>query len=142
MTQHCHLFHMILILPCAPNVLSHHLVITYRVAASPWAHLFFPISLSLFFPPSHTQNIKKKFPLVLSRVNQLVDRVAAQGPTASIDVDQAALRVTLDVIGLVRGVTHIIIVVILCGCLRKGFVQSLVCAAGSGAWICTVGTTV
>lgn len=48
-----------------------------------------------------TQNIKKKFPLVLNRVNQLVDRIHAQGPAASIDVDQAALRVTLDVIGLV-----------------------------------------
>lgn len=46
------------------------------------------------------QNIKKKFPLVLSRINQLVDRLAAVGPEASIDVDQAALRVTLDVIGL------------------------------------------
>jgi hypothetical protein len=31
---------------------------------------------------------------------QLITRVAAQGPDASIDVDQAALRVTLDVIGL------------------------------------------
>jgi cytochrome P450 len=48
------------------------------------------------------QHIKKKFPLVLGRVNQLVARIAAQGPGASIDVDQAALRVTLDVIGLVR----------------------------------------
>jgi cytochrome P450 len=47
------------------------------------------------------QHIKKKFPLVLGRVNQLVCRIAAQGPQASIDVDQAALRVTLDVIGLV-----------------------------------------
>jgi cytochrome P450 len=47
------------------------------------------------------QHIKKKFPLVLGRVNQLVGRIAAQGPGASIDVDQAALRVTLDVIGLV-----------------------------------------
>ncbi|WIA35872.1 hypothetical protein OEZ86_004255 [Tetradesmus obliquus] len=46
------------------------------------------------------QHIKKKFPLVLGRVNQLVGRIAAQGPAASIDVDQAALRVTLDVIGL------------------------------------------
>jgi cytochrome P450 len=46
------------------------------------------------------QNIKKKYPLVLNRVNQLVDRIHAQGPSASIDVDQAALRVTLDVIGL------------------------------------------
>jgi cytochrome P450 len=47
------------------------------------------------------QNIKKKYPLVLARVNQLVDRIEAQGAAASIDVDQAALRVTLDVIGLV-----------------------------------------
>ena len=99
------------------------------------------------------QNIKKKYPMVLSRVNevryqgrqpgrplqvlqgtsqavcwaiaadgldsnapcprsvalqrpppfalpQLAARVAALGPKASIDVDQAALRVTLDVIGL------------------------------------------
>jgi cytochrome P450 len=51
---------------------------------------------------SSPQNIRKKFPLVLSRINQLVDRIAAQGAGASIDVDQAALRVTLDVIGLVR----------------------------------------
>lgn len=47
------------------------------------------------------QNIKKKYPLVLSRINQLVERIKVLGPTASIDVDQAALRVTLDVIGLV-----------------------------------------
>jgi len=45
---------------------------------------------------------REKYPLVLSRVNQLVERIAAQGPGASVDVDQAALRVTLDVIGLVR----------------------------------------
>ena len=31
---------------------------------------------------------------------QLIARVAAQGPSAPVDVDQAALRVTLDVIGL------------------------------------------
>jgi hypothetical protein len=59
------------------------------------------------------QNIKKKFPLVLSRVNQLVDRIAAQGPAASVDVDQAALRVTLDVIGLVRAAC-----VGMCVCVR------------------------
>jgi cytochrome P450 len=59
------------------------------------------------------QNIKKKYPMVLSRVNQVLVRVAAQGPAASVDVDQAALRVTLDVIGLVgtlldtsRGLAH------------------------------------
>jgi len=40
---------------------------------------------------------------VLSRINQLVERIRVLGPKASIDVDQAALRVTLDVIGLVSG---------------------------------------
>eukprot|EP00879_Flechtneria_rotunda_P000943 GHRR01001075.1.p1 GENE.GHRR01001075.1~~GHRR01001075.1.p1 ORF type:complete len:417 (+),score=135.67 GHRR01001075.1:964-2214(+) len=43
---------------------------------------------------------RKKFPLVLGRINQLIDRLAAQGPEAAVDVDQAALRVTLDIIGL------------------------------------------
>jgi hypothetical protein len=53
------------------------------------------------------QNIKKKYPLVLSRINQLVERIKVLGPAASIDVDQAALRVTLDVIGLVsRGLSR------------------------------------
>jgi hypothetical protein len=47
------------------------------------------------------QNIKKKFPVVLGTINQLIERLHALGPEASIDVDQAALRVTLDVIGLV-----------------------------------------
>eukprot|EP00879_Flechtneria_rotunda_P009548 GHRR01009994.1.p1 GENE.GHRR01009994.1~~GHRR01009994.1.p1 ORF type:complete len:439 (+),score=146.14 GHRR01009994.1:585-1901(+) len=51
------------------------------------------------------QNIKKKFPLVLGRINQLIGRLEALGPRASIDVDQAALRVTLDVIGL-AGFNH------------------------------------
>ncbi|KAI8464092.1 MAG: cytochrome P450 [Monoraphidium minutum] len=46
------------------------------------------------------QNIKRKFPMVVSRVNELIGRMAVQGPEASIDVDQAALRVTLDIIGL------------------------------------------
>jgi cytochrome P450 len=46
------------------------------------------------------QNIKRKYPIVLGRVNELLGRLAAQGAGASIDVDQAALRVTLDVIGL------------------------------------------
>lgn len=49
------------------------------------------------------QNIKKKFPVVLGTINQLIERLHALGPEASIDVDQAALRVTLDVIGLVSG---------------------------------------
>eukprot|EP00775_Hariotina_reticulata_P012934 gene12934-13062_t len=51
------------------------------------------------------QNIKKKFPLVLARINHLISRLRALGPTASVDVDQAALRVTLDVIGL-AGFNH------------------------------------
>jgi hypothetical protein len=48
-------------------------------------------------------------------VNQLVDRIAAQGGAASIDVDQAALRVTLDVIGLV---SHSVVVY---RCLKAWF---------------------
>eukprot|EP00878_Enallax_costatus_P001345 GHUV01001492.1.p1 GENE.GHUV01001492.1~~GHUV01001492.1.p1 ORF type:complete len:559 (+),score=128.36 GHUV01001492.1:1110-2786(+) len=51
------------------------------------------------------QNIRRKFPLVLGRINQLIGRLEALGPQASIDVDQAALRVTLDVIGL-AGFNH------------------------------------
>eukprot|EP00882_Tetradesmus_deserticola_P015170 GHRQ01016154.1.p1 GENE.GHRQ01016154.1~~GHRQ01016154.1.p1 ORF type:complete len:527 (+),score=223.12 GHRQ01016154.1:158-1738(+) len=51
------------------------------------------------------QNIRKKFPLVLGRINQLIARLEALGPAAAIDVDQAALRVTLDIIGL-AGFNH------------------------------------
>ena len=47
------------------------------------------------------QNIKKKFPVILEKVNEVVVRSARLGPQASIDVDQTALRVTLDIIGLV-----------------------------------------
>jgi hypothetical protein len=32
------------------------------------------------------QNIRKKFPLVLGRINQLITRLEALGPAASIDV--------------------------------------------------------
>jgi cytochrome P450 len=46
------------------------------------------------------QNIKKKYPMILDRVNTVITRAAKLGPEASIDVDQLALRVTLDVIGL------------------------------------------
>eukprot|EP00882_Tetradesmus_deserticola_P021210 GHRQ01022960.1.p2 GENE.GHRQ01022960.1~~GHRQ01022960.1.p2 ORF type:complete len:216 (+),score=80.37 GHRQ01022960.1:424-1071(+) len=51
------------------------------------------------------QNIKRKFPMILERVNEVVVRSARLGPKASIDVDQTALRVTLDVIGL-AGFNH------------------------------------
>uniref|UniRef100_A0A383W692 Cytochrome P450 n=1 Tax=Tetradesmus obliquus TaxID=3088 RepID=A0A383W692_TETOB len=51
------------------------------------------------------QNIRKKFPLVLGRINQLIARLEALGPDVAVDVDQAALRVTLDVIGL-AGFNH------------------------------------
>lgn len=47
-------------------------------------------------------NIRNKFSIVLSKVNELINRCRALGPEHSIDVDQAALRVTLDVIGLVN----------------------------------------
>jgi hypothetical protein len=43
---------------------------------------------------------QKKYPLILTRINELTARIAALGPEAAVDVDQAALRVTLDVIGL------------------------------------------
>lgn len=52
-----------------------------------------------------SQNIKKKFPVILQRVDELIDRLKVLGPNASVDVDQAALRVTLDVIGL-TGFNH------------------------------------
>lgn len=45
-------------------------------------------------------NIKTKFPLVRERTEQLVEWLRAMGPGQDVDVDQAALRVTLDVIGL------------------------------------------
>ncbi|GMH38538.1 hypothetical protein BSKO_06422 [Bryopsis sp. KO-2023] len=45
-------------------------------------------------------NIKKKYPMVLGKINELLDRLRALGPEESVDVDQAALRVTLDVVGL------------------------------------------
>lgn len=48
-------------------------------------------------------NVKSKYGMILSKVNELVERIGAIGPEESIDVDQAALRVTLDVIGLVCG---------------------------------------
>jgi hypothetical protein len=70
---------------------------------------------------------------VLNRVNQLVDRIHAQGPSASIDVDQAALRVTLDVIGLVRA--HVsaftwAAAVTVCVCVWGGGVTGGSCHAG------------
>ncbi|GBG00430.1 cytochrome P450 [Raphidocelis subcapitata] len=72
----------------APNLLT-------GAATDTWKAIRRAVAVSF-----STQNIKKKYPLILARINELVGRVAAQGPEASIDVDQAALRVTLDVIGL------------------------------------------
>lgn len=45
-------------------------------------------------------NVKPKYDMVLSKINELLERLKALGPEESVDVDQAALRVTLDVIGL------------------------------------------
>jgi hypothetical protein len=53
------------------------------------------------------QNIKKKFPMVVQRCNEVVNRAAKLGGDASIDVDQLALRVTLEVIGLVSSHTNL-----------------------------------
>ncbi len=72
----------------APNLLT-------GAATDTWKAIRRAVAVSF-----STQNIKKKYPLIISRINELVSRVSAQGPEASIDVDQAALRVTLDVIGL------------------------------------------
>lgn len=46
-------------------------------------------------------NIKRKFPMVQEKINEVIDRLTVLGRNASVDVDQAALRVTLDVVGLV-----------------------------------------
>ncbi|KAG2443022.1 hypothetical protein HYH02_009438 [Chlamydomonas schloesseri] len=45
-------------------------------------------------------NIKNKFPVIRDRTSVLLEWLRSLGPAASVDVDQAALRVTLDVIGL------------------------------------------
>lgn len=50
------------------------------------------------------KHIRNKFPVVLAKCDELTERIRGLGPEAAIDVDQAALRVTLDVIGLVRPV--------------------------------------
>jgi hypothetical protein len=40
----------------------------------------------------HVQNIRKKFPLVLGRINQLIARLDALGPQASVDVSAPRLQ--------------------------------------------------
>jgi len=72
----------------SPNLLT-------SAADDAWKVIRKAVAVSFSF-----QNIKRKFPMVLERVNELCGRLAALGPEASVDVDQAALRVTLDVIGL------------------------------------------
>ena len=44
----------------------------------------------------------------VDKIMAMMDRVRALGPGASLDVDQMALRITLDIIGLVS-------IVYLCG---------------------------
>ena len=39
----------------------------------------------------------------VNKITAMMDRIRALGPGASVDVDQMALRITLDVIGLVGG---------------------------------------
>ncbi len=48
-------------------------------------------------------NVRKKFPLIRERCLAMCERLGRDGPGAVVDVDQAALKVTLDVIGLVSG---------------------------------------
>lgn len=76
------------------------------------------------------QNIKKKFPMILERVNEVVRRSAKLGPKASIDVDQTALRVTLDVIGLVR----VMAVAYVAWVAYAARVTSRVCSSAQKAW--------
>ncbi|GLC46900.1 hypothetical protein PLESTB_001281900 [Pleodorina starrii] len=45
-------------------------------------------------------NIRAKFPLIRGRTAELVEWLRRRGPGEAVDVDQAALRVTLDIIGL------------------------------------------
>ncbi|KAG1667985.1 hypothetical protein FOA52_000629 [Chlamydomonas sp. UWO 241] len=45
------------------------------------------------------QNVKHKFPIILHCVDEMINVLRAKGPAASVDADQMALRVTLDVIG-------------------------------------------
>lgn len=46
-------------------------------------------------------NIQKKFEVVLRKTEELTRRLENLDPRMAVDVDQAALRVTLDVIGLI-----------------------------------------
>jgi hypothetical protein len=64
------------------------------------------------------QNIKKKFPMIVERCNEVVSRAAQLGSEASIDVDQLALRVTLDVIGLVSTCVALVWVLVWHSCSR------------------------
>lgn len=51
-------------------------------------------------------NIQKKFGVIVDKTNMLISRITNLDLKNSVDVDQAALRLSLDVIGLVRHQTH------------------------------------
>ncbi|KXZ56708.1 hypothetical protein GPECTOR_1g638 [Gonium pectorale] len=77
---------------CTPH--GHSNLLT-SPADEKWRAVRKAIALSFSFG-----NIKKKFPIIRERTYELVAWLRRVGPKESVDVDQAALKVTLDVIGL------------------------------------------
>lgn len=71
-----------------PNLLTSHSDQTWKTVRKAVAIAF------------STGNIKKKYGTILGKINELLERLRSIGPKEAVDVDQAALRVTLDVIGL------------------------------------------
>ncbi|PNH05794.1 Cytochrome P450 72C1 [Tetrabaena socialis] len=77
---------------CAPR--GHANLLT-SPADDSWKAVRKAVALSFAF-----SNIRKKFPIIRDRTGELVQWLQRVGPAEAVDVDQAALRVTLDVIGL------------------------------------------
>ncbi|EFJ42950.1 hypothetical protein VOLCADRAFT_96865 [Volvox carteri f. nagariensis] len=77
---------------CTPHAYPNLLT---SLADDRWRAVRKAIALSFAFG-----NIRKKFPLIRDRTGELLEWLRGVGPLESVDVDQAALRVTLDVIGL------------------------------------------
>jgi cytochrome P450 len=48
-------------------------------------------------------NVKQKFHIICSKVDTMIGKLHGMGSARAVDVDEVALRITLDVIGLVRG---------------------------------------
>lgn len=84
--------HVVLLQMCSPHGTPNLLT---SAADKTWKTVRRAVAISF-----SSANIKRKFPVVFSRTNQLIEWIRTQGPATAIDVDQAALRITLDVIGL------------------------------------------